>query len=55
LFKDALHRNESCGGFREVPIEDGEAQRDDENFAYVAAWVTLVNQAKLFCTRTTGV
>jgi hypothetical protein len=35
--------------------EDGEAQRDDENFAYVAAWVTLVNQAKLFCTRTTGV
>lgn len=38
--KDALHRNESCGGhFREeYQTEDGEAQRDDENFAYVAAW-----------------
>jgi succinate dehydrogenase / fumarate reductase flavoprotein subunit len=42
--KDALHRNESCGGhFREeYQSEDGEAQRDDENFAYVAAWDTLV-------------
>ncbi len=38
--KDALHRNESCGGhFREeYQTEDGEAMRDDENFAYVAAW-----------------
>ena len=38
--KDALHRNESCGGhFREeYQSEDGEAKRDDENFAYVAAW-----------------
>lgn len=38
--KDALHRNESCGGhFREeYQTEDGEAQRDDANFAYVAAW-----------------
>lgn len=38
--KDALHRNESCGGhFREeYQTEDGEAQRDDSNFAYVAAW-----------------
>jgi succinate dehydrogenase / fumarate reductase flavoprotein subunit len=38
--KDALHRNESCGGhFREeYQTEDGEAQRDDDNFAYVAAW-----------------
>ena len=38
--KDALHRNESCGGhFREeYQTTDGEAQRDDENFAYVAAW-----------------
>lgn len=37
---DALHRNESCGGhFRvEYQTPDGEAQRDDENFAYVAAW-----------------
>jgi succinate dehydrogenase / fumarate reductase flavoprotein subunit len=38
--KDALHRNESCGGhFREeFQTADGEAQRDDKNFAYVAAW-----------------
>ncbi len=37
---DALHRNESCGGhFREESqTEEGEAKRDDENFAYVAAW-----------------
>lgn len=37
---DALHREESCGGhFRaEHQTEDGEALRDDENFAYVAAW-----------------
>ena len=38
--KDALHREESCGGhFREeYQTEDGEALRDDENFMYVAAW-----------------
>ncbi len=38
--KDALHRKESCGGhFRvEYQTEDGEAQRDDENFCYAAAW-----------------
>lgn len=37
---DALHRNESCGGhFREeYQTEEGEALRDDENFAYAAAW-----------------
>ena len=37
---DAWHREESCGGhFREeYQSEDGEAQRDDERFAYVAAW-----------------
>ncbi|MEV6371677.1 fumarate reductase/succinate dehydrogenase flavoprotein subunit [Micromonospora sp. WP24] len=37
---DALHREESCGGhFRaEHQTEDGEAQRDDERFSYVAAW-----------------
>jgi succinate dehydrogenase / fumarate reductase flavoprotein subunit len=37
---DALHREESCGGhFRvEHQTEDGEALRDDEHFAYVAAW-----------------
>ncbi|RME36248.1 MAG: fumarate reductase/succinate dehydrogenase flavoprotein subunit [Deltaproteobacteria bacterium] len=40
LAKDALHREESCGGhFRvEHQTEEGEAKRDDENFAYVAAW-----------------
>ncbi|MFD1294942.1 fumarate reductase/succinate dehydrogenase flavoprotein subunit [Lutibacter holmesii] len=38
--KDALNRNESCGGhFREEYVtEDGEALRDDKNYAYVAAW-----------------
>jgi succinate dehydrogenase / fumarate reductase flavoprotein subunit len=37
---DALDRNESCGGhFREeYQTEEGEAQRDDENYKYVAAW-----------------
>ena len=37
---DALHRSESCGGhFREESqTEEGEALRDDEHFAYVAAW-----------------
>ena len=40
MCKDALNRNESCGGhFREESqTEDGEAKRDDENFCYVAAW-----------------
>ena len=40
LCLDALHRNESCGGhFRtEFQTPDGEAQRDDEKFAYVGAW-----------------
>ncbi|MDG1517156.1 MAG: fumarate reductase/succinate dehydrogenase flavoprotein subunit [Flavobacteriales bacterium] len=42
--KDALDRNESCGGhFREESVEvggeqDGEALRDDVNYRYVAAW-----------------
>ena len=37
---DALHRTESCGAhFREESqTPEGEALRDDENFAYVAAW-----------------
>lgn len=37
---DALERNESCGGhFREeYQTPEGEAQRDDENCAYVSAW-----------------
>jgi succinate dehydrogenase / fumarate reductase flavoprotein subunit len=40
MCRDALERNESCGGhFRaEYQTEDGEALRDDENFAHVAAW-----------------
>jgi succinate dehydrogenase / fumarate reductase flavoprotein subunit len=40
---DALNRNESCGGhFREeYQTEEGEAKRDDDNFAYVAAWEYL--------------
>jgi len=38
--KDALERNESCGGhFREESqTPDGEALRDDENFTFVSAW-----------------
>src|SRR5690606_38081616 len=38
--RDALERNESCGGhFREeYQTEDGEALRDDVNYSYVAAW-----------------
>jgi succinate dehydrogenase / fumarate reductase flavoprotein subunit len=37
---DALHREESCGGhFREeYQTEEGEAKRNDDDFAYVAAW-----------------
>jgi succinate dehydrogenase / fumarate reductase flavoprotein subunit len=40
MCKDALNRNESCGGhFREeYQTEEGEALRDDENYKYVAAW-----------------
>ncbi len=40
MARDALDREESCGGhFRaEHQTEEGEAQRDDENFAHVAAW-----------------
>ncbi|MGZ6144047.1 MAG: succinate dehydrogenase (quinone) flavoprotein subunit, partial [Myxococcales bacterium] len=40
LATDALHRTESCGAhFREESqTPDGEAKRDDANFAYVAAW-----------------
>jgi succinate dehydrogenase / fumarate reductase flavoprotein subunit len=40
MCRDALNRNESCGGhFREeYQTEDGEALRDDENYAFVSAW-----------------
>jgi succinate dehydrogenase / fumarate reductase flavoprotein subunit len=36
---DALDRNESCGGHFRVEYQDeGEAKRNDEHYAYVAAW-----------------
>ncbi len=40
MIDDALNRKESCGGhFRlESQTEEGEALRDDENYAYAAAW-----------------
>jgi succinate dehydrogenase / fumarate reductase flavoprotein subunit len=40
MCKDALDRNESCGGhFREeYQTPDGEALRDDANYMYVSAW-----------------
>lgn len=40
MCKDALVRNESCGGhFREeFQTPEGEALRDDENFTFVSAW-----------------
>jgi succinate dehydrogenase / fumarate reductase, flavoprotein subunit len=40
MARDALHREESCGGhFREeYQTEEGEAKRNDKDFAYVAAW-----------------
>ena len=40
LCRDALERNESCGGhFREeYQTQEGEATRDDENFAHAAVW-----------------
>jgi len=40
ICRDALDRNESCGGhFREeYQTPEGEAARDDEHYAYAAAW-----------------
>ncbi len=40
LARDALNRNESCGGhFREESAtEEGEAKRNDEKFTYVSCW-----------------
>ena len=45
---DALRREESCGGhFREeFQTEEGEALRDDERFAHVAAWEWTGDPAK---------
>jgi len=46
---DALDRNESCGGhFREeYQTEEGEAVRNDEDYAYVAAWEADEKDGKL--------
>lgn len=39
MCKDALEREESCGGhYREEHQNEGEAKRDDENFQFVSAW-----------------
>jgi succinate dehydrogenase / fumarate reductase flavoprotein subunit len=39
MCRDALHREESCGGhFRAEYQEGGEAKRNDDEFAYVGAW-----------------
>jgi succinate dehydrogenase / fumarate reductase flavoprotein subunit len=40
IVRDALHREESCGGhFREeYQTDEGEAKRNDARFSYVAAW-----------------
>jgi len=40
MCRDALHREESCGGhFREEhQTADGEAVRDDENFCHTTVW-----------------
>ncbi len=40
MCKDALNRNESCGGhFREESqTDEGEAKRDDDNYSFVSAW-----------------
>ncbi len=48
LVYDALHREESCGGhFREEhQTEDGEARRNDDEFAYAAAWQYSGDTAK---------
>jgi succinate dehydrogenase / fumarate reductase flavoprotein subunit len=43
MARDALDRNESCGGHyrEESQTEEGEALRDDANFAHVSAWEWL--------------
>ena len=40
MCRDALHREESCGGHFRVDHQtgDGEARRNDDDFSYVAAW-----------------
>ncbi len=48
MCRDALNRNESCGGhFRdEHQTDKGEAERDDEKYMYVAAWEWKGEDAK---------
>lgn len=48
MVRDALHRNESCGGhFREeYQSPDGEAMRNDAEFTYVAAWEWMDTNAE---------
>ena len=45
---DALDRDESCGAhFREDHLtEDGEAERDDENWCFVSAWEPGANKSE---------
>ena len=64
MCRDALDRNESCGGhFRvEYQTPDGEALRDDENYAHVSAWKyegagkepTRIKEPLVYETRETG-
>ena len=53
LAKDALHREESCGGhFREeYQTPDGEAKRMDDKFSYAAAWEFAGSAKSPFFTR----
>ena len=48
--KDALERNESCGGhFREeFATPEGEAKRNDKDYTYVSAWEYKVNLQRPF-------
>jgi succinate dehydrogenase / fumarate reductase flavoprotein subunit len=47
LCRDALHREESCGGhFRVEHQDEGEARRNDDDFSYVAAWEFTGDLAK---------
>ena len=47
LCRDALHREESCGGHFRIEHEDaGEARRDDDNYSYAAAWEYTGDLAK---------
>ncbi|MBN8586952.1 MAG: fumarate reductase/succinate dehydrogenase flavoprotein subunit [Rhodothermia bacterium] len=48
MARDALYREESCGGhFREeYQTEEGEAQRNDDDFAYVSSWEYMGDNAE---------